>query len=96
MSVWQAPAGARRAVAALGQKVGAKLKPVAQGEGLELAIAAGGPRGLGEVIVKEGSERLIEGVGIVPLQLWPDDRGYFLEVLRVGQGLAAGLSAAAK
>jgi dTDP-4-dehydrorhamnose 3,5-epimerase len=82
-------------VAALGQKVGAKLKPVAQGEGLELAIAAGGPRGLGEVIVKEGSERLIEGVGIVPLQLWPDDRGYFLEVLRVGQGLAAGLSAAA-
>ena len=82
-------------MASLGQKVGAKLKPVAQGEGLELAIAAGGQRGLGEVIVKEGSGRLIEGVGIVPLQLWPDDRGYFLEVLRVGQGLAGGLSVAA-
>ena len=24
-----------------------------------------------------------------PSQLWPDDRGYFLEVLRVGQGLPA-------
>ena len=24
-----------------------------------------------------------------PFPLWPDDRGYFLEVLRMGQGLAA-------
>ena len=76
-------------------KVGVNLKPVAEREGLELAIAAGGHRGLGEVIVNGRSERLIQGVGIAPLQLWPDNRGYFLELMRVGQGLAAGLSAAA-
>lgn len=74
--------------------VGVNLKPVAQRDGLELAIAAGGRRGLGEVIVAERSERLIQGVGIAPLQFWPDDRGYFLELLRAGQGLSAGLSTA--
>ena len=81
-------------MASLGQGVGANLKPVAQRDGLELAIAAGGRRGIGEVIVSERSERLIQGVGIIPLQFWPDDRGYFLELLRAGQGLAAGLSTA--
>ncbi len=81
-------------MASSAHKVGANLKPVAQLEGLELAIATGGHRGLGEVIVNQRSERLIQGVGIVPLQLWPDDRGYFMELMRVGQGLAAVLSTA--
>jgi dTDP-4-dehydrorhamnose 3,5-epimerase len=32
----------------------------------------------------------IQGVEIRPYDLWPDDRGYFLEVIRLRQGLAAG------
>ncbi len=47
-------------------------------------------QGLGQVILKPGSEGLIEGVRIAPFAIWPDDRGYFLEVARLGQGLGAG------
>ena len=36
------------------------------------------------------SADLIEGVLVRPFDMWPDDRGYFLEVARMGQGLAAG------
>ena len=32
---------------------------------------------------------LIGGVKIQPYDVWPDDRGYFLEVVRIKQGLAA-------
>ena len=46
-------------------------------------------KGIGKVISSPGSADLIDGVRIQPFALWPDDRGYFLEVLRVGQGLAA-------
>jgi dTDP-4-dehydrorhamnose 3,5-epimerase len=45
--------------------------------------------GIGDVILKPSSEKLIEGVRVEQYALWPDDRGYFLEVLRVGTGLAA-------
>ncbi|MCU1327205.1 MAG: dTDP-4-dehydrorhamnose 3,5-epimerase related [Bryobacterales bacterium] len=47
------------------------------------------PRGIGDVILKIDSPALIEGVKLQRLDLWPDDRGYFLEVQRMGQGLAA-------
>jgi dTDP-4-dehydrorhamnose 3,5-epimerase len=47
-------------------------------------------KGLGEIITMAGSADLIEGVRIQALPLWPDDRGYFLEVLRAGRGLVAG------
>lgn len=46
-------------------------------------------RGIGSVISSPASPDLIEGVQIEPLSLWPDDRGYFLEVQRFGRGLAA-------
>ena len=46
-------------------------------------------KGLGQIILAPDSKDLIPGVRIHPYPLWPDDRGYFLEVLRVGQGLAA-------
>ncbi len=46
-------------------------------------------KGLGRVILAPDSKDLIPGVKIHPYPLWPDDRGYFLEVLRVGQGLAS-------
>jgi dTDP-4-dehydrorhamnose 3,5-epimerase len=46
-------------------------------------------KGIGTVISSPLSANLIDGVRVQPFALWPDDRGYFLEVLRVGQGLAA-------
>jgi len=46
-------------------------------------------KGIGDVILDPGSPKLIAGVRIAPFPLWPDDRGYFLEVTRIGQGLAS-------
>jgi dTDP-4-dehydrorhamnose 3,5-epimerase len=46
-------------------------------------------RGIGKVIFGADSSDLIDGVGISPMQLWPDDRGYFLEIARLGKGLPA-------
>jgi dTDP-4-dehydrorhamnose 3,5-epimerase len=46
-------------------------------------------KGIGAVILKIDAPQLIEGVRIEPVALWPDDRGYFLEVQRLGQGLGA-------
>ncbi len=45
--------------------------------------------GLGKNIRAVDSPDLIEGVRIEPVRLWPDDRGYFLEVFRTGHGLLA-------
>lgn len=45
--------------------------------------------GIGDVITSPASPKLIEGVRIEPYALWPDDRGYFLEVMRNGKGLVA-------
>jgi dTDP-4-dehydrorhamnose 3,5-epimerase len=50
-------------------------------------------RGLGAVVLKPDSPDLIDGVLVNPFPVWPDDRGYFLEVARLGQGLAAGFPA---
>lgn len=45
--------------------------------------------GVGRIIRTPDSADRIEGVEIRPYDLWPDDRGYFLEVARIRQGLAA-------
>ncbi|MBI5084046.1 MAG: dTDP-4-dehydrorhamnose 3,5-epimerase family protein [Acidobacteria bacterium] len=45
--------------------------------------------GIGLVILAPDSPDLIAGVKVEPFRLWPDDRGYFLEVARLRQGLAA-------
>jgi dTDP-4-dehydrorhamnose 3,5-epimerase len=47
------------------------------------------PKGIGSLIASPSSADLIDGVRIEPVALWPDDRGYFLEVQRMGRGLAA-------
>jgi dTDP-4-dehydrorhamnose 3,5-epimerase len=47
------------------------------------------PKGIGSVILSPDSAKLIDGVKVQPISLWPDDRGYFLEVQRIGHGLAA-------
>ncbi len=46
-------------------------------------------KGIGDVILKPDSPKLIDGVKCAPLAIWPDDRGYFLEVQRAGEGLSA-------
>ncbi|MBI4906412.1 MAG: dTDP-4-dehydrorhamnose 3,5-epimerase family protein [Acidobacteria bacterium] len=43
--------------------------------------------GIGSVILRPDSPDVIDGVRIQPFPLWPDDRGYFLEVGRIGEGL---------
>ena len=50
--------------------------------------------GIGDLITSPQSPKLIHGVKAATVPLWPDDRGYFMEVLRVGQGLAAGFDPA--
>src|SRR5277367_2496333 len=45
-------------------------------------------KGIGAVIQAVDSKDLIDGVRVRPFALWPDDRGYFLEVIRLRQGLA--------
>ncbi len=65
------------------------MAPVlAQFKGLSLRVPEC-EKGIGSVILSPGSANLIEGIGIQPLALWPDDRGYFLEVQRAGEGIAA-------
>ena len=61
---------------------------IASSDSLEL-ICPECPKGIGPVIASPSSRDLIEGVRIEPLTIWPDDRGYFLEVQRMGRGLAA-------
>jgi len=45
--------------------------------------------GIGKIIRTPESADLIDGVKVRAYDLWPDDRGYFLEVVRLRQGLAA-------
>ncbi len=45
--------------------------------------------GIGRIIRTPESADLIAGVRVKAYDVWPDDRGYFLEVQRLGQGLAA-------
>jgi dTDP-4-dehydrorhamnose 3,5-epimerase len=60
---------------------------------LELAIPEC-PAGIGSVILAPDSKALIAGVRVQPFSVYPDDRGYFLEVQRMGRGLAAAFPAA--
>jgi dTDP-4-dehydrorhamnose 3,5-epimerase len=46
-------------------------------------------QGIGSVILRPDSPELIDGVRVQPFRIFPDDRGYFLEVQRLGQGLVA-------
>ena len=49
-------------------------------------------KGLGAMIGSPTSKDLIDGVRVQPVTVHPDDRGYFLEIQRLGQGLAAGFA----
>ncbi|MGI8960378.1 MAG: dTDP-4-dehydrorhamnose 3,5-epimerase family protein [Bryobacteraceae bacterium] len=58
------------------------------GSGVQIEIPTSQP-GIGKVILSPSSEDLIEGIQIDPFTLWPDDRGYFLEIARLAKGLVA-------
>lgn len=57
-------------------------------EGVEIRVPQCEP-GIGKVIAQPDSPDLIEGVRVSAFSLWADDRGYFLEVARMGRGPAA-------
>ncbi len=61
--------------------------------GLRLGVKPRPVRDAGELVREPNSPKLIAGVQIEPLRLWPDDRGYFLEVMRQGLGLSGQLGA---
>jgi len=59
--------------------------------GIEMAILRRTEKTLGNIVVKPDSAGLIDGVQVEPLQIYPDDRGFFTELARLGKGLAAGM-----
>jgi dTDP-4-dehydrorhamnose 3,5-epimerase len=56
--------------------------------GIEIVVPTAEP-GIGKVILSPTSSDLIADVVIHPFPVWPDDRGYFLEIARTGEGLIA-------
>ena len=66
----------------------AAVRRIASSEELELVLPQN-EKGLGAVILAPDSPELIAGVHALPFPIYPDDRGYFLEVQRLGRGLAA-------
>ena len=63
-------------------------RPIAASGDLELLLPQC-DKGLGKIITSLESPDLIAGVRLAALSIFPDDRGYFLEVQRFGRGLAA-------
>jgi dTDP-4-dehydrorhamnose 3,5-epimerase len=59
---------------------------------LEL-LSPANEKGLGAVILTPDSAELIDGVRVEPFAVYPDDRGYFLEIQRMGRGLSAAFPA---
>src|ERR1700747_3264643 len=70
------------------QTLEADIFPLGRRNGIEMAIARRTAKTLGKIIAKPNSPDLIEGVLIEPLQAYPDDRGFFCELARLGKGLA--------
>jgi len=77
-------------------QVADQVRILMERDGLRLGIQPGGKLGIGDIILKPDGARLIQGVTLAPLALFPDDRGYLLELARLGEGLAAHLGAGAK
>lgn len=46
-------------------------------------------KGIGKVILSPDAGSLISGVIVKPVALWPDDRGYFMEIARLQQGIVS-------
>jgi dTDP-4-dehydrorhamnose 3,5-epimerase len=72
----------------MSETAGTAAKRIASSGDLVLAYPEN-QKGIGSVILKPDSPELITGVRVQPFDVWPDDRGVFLEVQRIGQGLTA-------
>lgn len=70
------------------------IRRVAKADLLELGIVRSGSGGLGTIIGSQTTPGCIEGVRVAPLQIHPDDRGFFEEICRLGLDLAQSFSAA--
>jgi len=73
------------------QEAQSEIVPLGTRNGIELAIARREAKTLGKIIAKPNSPDLIDGVQIDPLQIYPDDRGFFTELARLGKGLATNM-----
>jgi dTDP-4-dehydrorhamnose 3,5-epimerase len=71
------------------QATHSEIIPLGTRNGIEMAIFRRTAKTLGKVIVRPNSPDLIAGVMIEPLQVFPDDRGFFMEIARLGTGMAA-------
>ena len=73
------------------QQAAEKIVSLGTKNGIELAIRARTEKTLGKIIAKADSPDVIDGVQVEPLQVYPDDRGFFTELARLGKGLASGM-----
>lgn len=73
------------------QETQSEIVPLGTRNGIEMAIARRESKTLGKIIAKPNSPDLIDGVQIEPLQIYPDDRGFFTELARLGKGLATNM-----
>lgn len=64
-------------------------RPLAAFGDLELAYPDQREQSLGSIILSADSPERIDGVRVQPFPIYPDDRGYFLEIQRIGRGLVA-------
>jgi dTDP-4-dehydrorhamnose 3,5-epimerase len=67
----------------------APARAIASAGDLELAYPEN-KKSLGSLILSPDSPELIAGVRVQPFPVFPDDRGYFMEVQRIGRGLING------
>ncbi|MBI4459876.1 MAG: dTDP-4-dehydrorhamnose 3,5-epimerase family protein [Acidobacteria bacterium] len=63
-------------------------RAVAKEGALQLGVVRRGAGGLGSIIHSPEARELIDGIQIEPLRVHPDDRGFFEEIFRWGQGLS--------
>jgi dTDP-4-dehydrorhamnose 3,5-epimerase len=68
----------------------APVRPIAAFGDLELAYPEQRENSLGAIILSPDSPERIDGVRIQPFPIYPDDRGYFLEIQRIGRGIVDG------
>jgi len=73
------------------QAAPAEFVPLGTRNGIEMAIARSTQKTLGKLISRPNSPELIDGVKIEPLNVYPDDRGFFTELARLGKGLASNM-----
>ena len=77
-------------------KSGEEIRRIAESNSLELGILRNGPGGLGAIIRTPETPGRIAGVELVRIAVHPDDRGFFEELCRLGQGLAEPFAAAGR